>query len=288
MFARWASIGGAALVAAIPLGACGGDDAGRAASSARDVTTVGEAPSSSPSSPGDGLAAPGSPPGASPSASASPAPERRRYVVAAIGDSLTDPRSHGGKYLDVLRERCPESRFESYGVGGNMVNMMRRRFLRDVFGEGADGGPPGAAAVGVGPERPAWTHVIVLGGLGDVLSNVTAGRTARAVQRDLAWMVAESRARGARAIVLTLPPWSGFRDYDGARAQMARDVNGWITAEAAEGRIDGTLDTRPVLSCGDPERLCDDKAFPDRLHWSEAGQRAVGEALHRALFADCR
>lgn len=261
---------------------CGGDDAGRPASPGLEPEVVAPPAASSPS-----IA------DAPPSASARPSPtaiepERRRYVVAAIGDSLTDPRSHGGKYLDVLRERCPESRFESYGVGGNMVNMMRRRFLRDVFGEGDDGGARGAAAVGASAERPAWTHVIVLGGLGDVLSNVTAGRTAGAVQRDIAWMVAESRARGARAIVLTLPPWSGFRDYDGARAQMARDVNAWISAEADAGRIDGTLDTRRVLACGDPERLCDPFAFPDRLHWSEKGQWTLGEALHRALFADCR
>ena len=275
-----------ALLAAGVLG-CGGDDAGRPASPGleQEVPAPPAPPASSPAP--VAAAAPPASVSDRTSAGATP-PERRRYVVAAIGDSLTDPRSHGGKYLDVLRERCPDSRFESYGVGGNMVNMMRRRFLRDVFGEGTDGGARGAAAVGASAERPAWTHVIVLGGLGDVLSNVTAGRTAGAVQRDIAWMVTETRARGARAFVLTLPPWSGFRDYDGARAVMARDVNAWIAAEAREGRIDGTLDTRSVLSCGDPERLCDGMAFPDRLHWSEAGQHAVGEALHRALFADCR
>ncbi len=222
------------------------------------------------------------------SAAAAPgAPARRRYALAAIGDSFTDPRSHGGIYLKVLAERCPRSRFESFGVGGNMVNMMQRRFLRDVFGEGDEGGAPGAAAVGAGPDRPVWTHVVVLGGLGDALSNITAKRTAGAVQRDLGWMIAESRRRGAAAIVLSLPPWAGFRDYDGARAQMARDINAWIAAEARAGRIDATFDTRSALSCGNVERLCDTFASPDRLHWNEAGQRAVGEALHRALFADC-
>jgi lysophospholipase L1-like esterase len=207
-----------------------------------------------------------------PAPTPAPAPARTRYVLAAIGDSFTDPRSHGGIYLKVLAEKCPKSRFESFGVGGNMVNMMRRRFLRDVYGD---------------TEEPRWTHVLVLGGLGDALSNITAKRTAGAVQRDLAWMVAESRKRGARAIVLSLPPWAGFRDYDGARAQMARDVNAWISAEAAAGNIDATFDTRPVLSCGNVERLCDKFASPDRLHWNEAGQRAVGEALHQALFSDC-
>src|SRR5210317_450497 len=56
---------------------------------------------------------------ASASASAKPRP-KRRYVVAAMGDSLTDPRSFGGKYLKLLRKRCPKSRFDSYGVGGQI------------------------------------------------------------------------------------------------------------------------------------------------------------------------
>src|SRR5690242_18840652 len=41
-------------------------------------------------------------------ASASAPVARRTYVVAAIGDSLTDLRSHGGGYLTILQERCPE------------------------------------------------------------------------------------------------------------------------------------------------------------------------------------
>ncbi len=203
---------------------------------------------------------------------------QKRYVVAAIGDSLTDPRSHGGGYLEVLRQRCPESRFESYGVGGNMANMMRRRFLRDVFGEDPPGGRSSA--------RPAWTHVIILGGLGDVISNLTAKRSAASIQRDIGWMVEETHRRGARALVMTLPPWAGASQYDGVRAQIARDVNGWILGETGKS-IDASFDTRPILSCGRPERLCDGLAAPDGLHWSRAGQTKLGEALAAGPFADC-
>src|SRR5687768_13146034 len=83
----------------------------------------------------------------------------RSYTVAAIGDSLTDPRSGGGKYLDHLRSRCPKSRFDAYGKGGDMVNQMRSRFAKDVFGEGA---PPDAAP------KPPYSHVIVFGGVNDL------------------------------------------------------------------------------------------------------------------------
>src|SRR5689334_11700715 len=51
-------------------------------------------------------------------------PARHTYVVAAMGDSLTDPKSNGGLYLKYLAARCPESRFDSYGKGGEMVNQM--------------------------------------------------------------------------------------------------------------------------------------------------------------------
>jgi hypothetical protein len=63
---------------------------------------------------------------------ASPSP----VVVAAMGDSLSDPRVGGGKYLDVLPKRCPRVRFDSYGKGGEMVNQMRHRFTDDIFGPG--------------------------------------------------------------------------------------------------------------------------------------------------------
>src|SRR5689334_6399652 len=74
-------------------------------------------------------------------------PPKQPVSVAAIGDSLTDARSNGGKFLDLLRERCPRSRFDNYGKGGQMVNQMRRRFAGDLFG----------------PGRPSYTHVIVFG-----------------------------------------------------------------------------------------------------------------------------
>ncbi|HEY6459787.1 MAG TPA: hypothetical protein VIY73_06535, partial [Polyangiaceae bacterium] len=92
------------------------------------------------------------PPTAAPTTTAAaPAPVApgTPVVVAAMGDSLSDPRVGGGKYLDRLRARCPRSRFDSYGKGGEMVNQMRRRFEREVFA----------------PGNPAYTHVIVFGGV---------------------------------------------------------------------------------------------------------------------------
>ena len=71
-------------------------------------------------------------------------PRRRTaYVVAAIGDSLTDPRVNGGLYLRYLCQALPrKSGFDSYGKGGEMVNQMRRRFAADVLGVPPDPSKP--------------------------------------------------------------------------------------------------------------------------------------------------
>lgn len=225
-----------------------------------------------------------------------------------MGDSLTDPKSHGGIYLEVLKERCPKSTFVSFGVGGNMVNMMRKRFLRDVYGEvQADAAAPStntnapsapsatssvAAPAPSANATPKWTDVILLGGLGDILSNETAGRNARLINGDLRLMAELARARGARVIAMTLPPWGGFKGYDGARAAITREVNAWIRAsgpkEKEKGDVfDAVFEPGPSLTCGDPDKLCPELAFKDRLHWSEAGQRAVGAALYEAQFRGC-
>jgi lysophospholipase L1-like esterase len=221
-----------------------------------------------------------SPPTAAPSQAGAPK-KTRPYVVAAMGDSLTDPRSHGGKYLDVLRERCPKSRFDSYGVGGNMVNQMRKRFLRDVFGESG-------AERARDASKPSYTHLLMLGGINDICSDETAKRTNDKIKTDLSWMYAAARERGVNVVAMTLPPWAGFtRYYNPRRARSTFDMNDWIRACGPSGEVDAVFDVFPLLSCGDREHLCDAYGWSDKVHWSKAGHQVVGKALHSAIFADC-
>lgn len=210
---------------------------------------------------------------AEPDAKAPPA-AKRVYVVAALGDSLSDPKSQGAKYLEPLREKCPQSRFDAYGVGGNMTNMMRRRFARDVLGEGGDG------------TKPSYTHLVVLGGIGDILSNETAKRSTRTITADLAAIFAMAKAKGIAVVALTLPPWGGFKGYDGARHQMTLDVNTWLRGGPPD--VDVVVDIHALLSCGDANKLCREYAWPDQLHWGKKGHAVVGAALARLAFADCR
>lgn len=200
--------------------------------------------------------------------------EGTRYVVAAVGDSLTDARG-GGKYLAYLAKRCPESRFDNYGRGADMVNQMRRRFAREVFG----------------PSKPKYTHVIVFGGVNDLYSDLTAKRTPEKIGKDLTIMYEMARERGAKVVALTVAPWGGFRRYYNARrGATTLEVNLWMIQQQVEGKIDYVVDAYGLLSCGDPEKLCPDfvPPFNDGLHFNAKGHEKLGQAIHDQVFSDCR
>ncbi len=208
-------------------------------------------------------------------APAPPSPPLRRLSVAAIGDSLTDARSGGGGYLAYLKGHCPESRFDNFGVGGDMLSQMRRRFERDVFG----------------PGHPEYTDLIVFGGVNDLYSDRSAGRVPKNISADLAWMYAEARRRGLRVTAISVAPWGGFERYHNARRQAATlELNQWIAQRRAAGTIDHVVDAYALLSCGVPQRLCPAVARPfrDGLHFGPLGHEKLGRALLEGAFTGCR
>ena len=247
-------------------------------------TAAPSVPASSPS--GSPSAAPTSAPAPTPTVVSSGAPVappisvasgKRTYVVAAIGDSLTDAKSHGGGYLDHLRKKCPKSRFDNYGKGGEMVNQMRKRFARDVLGEGAT-------------DKPAYTHVIVFGGVNDLYSDETAGRTPEKIEGDLLRMYKAAQGKGMKVIALTVSPWGGFSKYfTPHRSKTTGDVNKWITAQVAAKSVDFVIDAYAMLSCGDAEKLCPKVAepFKDGLHFGKEGHEILGKALYSKVFSSC-
>jgi len=235
-----------------------------------------DAGSSAAPEPADGAPAHAQQP--APENAAASARPKRRYVVAAMGDSLTDAKSHGGKYLDVLRQHCPKSLFDNYGVGGQMVNQMRRRFAHDILGEHPDPDHP----------KPKYTHVIVLGGINDICSDETAKRTNRKIKTDLEAMYRAAKAKGIKVIAITMPPWGGFKRYFNPRRDLStREVNEWIRSKAKDGTVDAVFDVYPLMSCGTPEELCERYSWPDHVHWNADGHKVAGEALYQALFTDC-
>jgi lysophospholipase L1-like esterase len=267
------------LLAALLLGACHSEPppvAREAASGSAARPLEPPAPAAPPSAPvllylesdAAALEAPAAPT-ASDSAP-SLAPPRRPCRVAALGDSLTDYRSGGGGYLRWLEQRCPESEFVNYGKGGDMVNQMRRRFEAEIAAA-----PPGR-----------FTHLIVFGGVNDLYSDETAGRSNAKIQRDLAAIYERAHARGLRVVAITVAPWGGFsRWYTPRRGAATDELNAWIKA----GPADAVVDAHALLSCGDRERLCAEYAAPfkDGLHFGKKGQELLGEALYRAEFERC-
>jgi lysophospholipase L1-like esterase len=202
-----------------------------------------------------------------------PVPQRS-YAVAALGDSLTDFRSHGGGYLRSLRERCPESRFDSYGKGGDMVNQMRRRMATDLF----DHAPV------------AYTHLIVFGGVNDLYSDLTAGRTVKKIAADLTKIYAAGHQHGMKIVAMTVAPWGGFKlFFTEARGETTRELNRWIIAQRGAG-ADFVVDTYPLLSCGDPQTLCElfFEPFHDGLHFGPPAHQKLADALFETVFSDCR
>jgi lysophospholipase L1-like esterase len=219
-------------------------------------------------------------PAAAPAASSSaaaPAAKKQKVTVAAIGDSLTDAKSNGGGYLDYLKKKCPKSRFDNYGKGGQMVNQMRKRFAQDVLGEGAS-------------DKPAYTHVIVFGGVNDLYSDDTAGRTPEKIEGDLLRMYKAAKGKGMRVVALTVAPWGGFTKYfTEHRSKTTREVNKWISAQPAAKTADYVVDAFSLLSCGDADKLCAKLTAPfkDGLHFGSGGHEVLGKALFEKVFSDC-
>jgi lysophospholipase L1-like esterase len=202
-----------------------------------------------------------------------PVPAARRYSIAAIGDSLTDPRSHGGGYLHYLKTRCPTLEIDNFGKGAAMVNQMRRKFDTDVA---------------LSPKR--YTHLIVFGGVNDLYSDLTAFRTPAKIGADLGHMYAWGKAHDVKVVALTVAPWGGFKRYfNPSRGEATRTLNAWIREQPRLGHVDHVVDAYALLSCGDPESLCERffKPFNDGLHFGPEGQELLGQALFREAFSDC-
>jgi lysophospholipase L1-like esterase len=194
------------------------------------------------------------------------------YRVAFMGDSLTDAKAHGGKFITYLRERCPLSRFDNFGKGADMVNQMRARFRQQITASGN------------------YTHVVIFGGVNDLYSDLTAKRTNARIQADLTQMYTFSGELGARVVALTVAPWGGFKRYFNARrGENTLQLNAWIQSQRG-GLVQEVVDAHALLRCGDAHLLCPEFAVPfkDGIHFGPKGHETLGRALHQQVFSDCR
>ena len=198
---------------------------------------------------------------------------QRPCRIAVLGDSLTDPKSGGGGYLTVLQRQCPTCAIDNFGKGASMVVQMRRRFEKVVE-----------------PVLDRYSHLIVFGGVNDVYSDETAGRTPDKIERDLAQIYERAHAGGTRVVAINVSPWGGFKRYFNKRRGAATlMVNAWLEQQQQEGNVDYLVDAYAVLSCGIPDRLCPHFEWPfkDGIHFGPSGHEVLGRQLVSAAFSTC-
>ena len=194
--------------------------------------------------------------------------------ILVLGDSLSDPQAGGGGYLRPLLAHCPGARIDNLARGGFMLNQMRRRF----------------AAEGMPLLSQGVTHLLVFGGVNDLYSDESAGRSFEKISRDLQHLYSAARERGVAVIAVTVAPWGGFsRYFTPRRAEATRRLNAWIAEQRPTGLVTRVVDAYSLLACGDPERLCPEYEARSRdgLHFGKLGHERLGHALVEA-FGPCR
>ena len=194
--------------------------------------------------------------------------------MLVLGDSLTDEKVGGGGFVRILRERCSHVSFDNRAKGGFMVNQIRKRLETEVL-----------------PENNRYSHAIVFGGVNDLYSDQTANRTLTRIEADLTRIYADLETRGIDVIAITVTPWGGFkRWFTPDRGKNTLTLNGWIQTQASAGNLATAVDAYPLLSCGDPERLCPELALPhkDGLHFGRLGHQKLAEALLQGPFKTCQ
>lgn len=203
---------------------------------------------------------------------------RQGRTVAAFGDSITDGSSatlnSNQRWPDLLAQRLAPYRIGAInaGISGNQLlqdgmgaNALAR-FERDVLSQ------PGVEAA------------IVLIGINDIGSPQN-GKTPTHSELIAGYrqLIAQAHSRGVRIFGATIGPFEGALEefvsgyYTPEKEQIRSLVNEWIRNS---GEFDGVVDFD--LALRDPQhptRLLAAYDSGDRLHPSDAGYRAMAEAV---------
>jgi lysophospholipase L1-like esterase len=209
---------------------------------------------------------------------------RATGAVVAIGNSITDgagsTRDSNARWPDRLARRllattAAPTAVVNAGIGGNRVlspttgPSALARFDRDVL------------------MQPGVTHVIVMEGINDILrgTNTPDPRDEIAAEELIAGLrqlADRAHERGLVVIGGTLTPIGGLARGGPAAQAKVDAVNAWIRTS---GVFDGVIDF--YKAAGDPAQP--DRFLPaydsgDHLHPSDAGYRAMADAIDLRLF----
>ena len=212
-------------------------------------------------------------------------------AIVAFGDSITDgARSTpdtNNRWPDHLAKRLLAQGIKmgvlNAGIGGNRV-----------LGEAPVPIGLDIRAVGAGINAlarfehhvlslPGATHVIVLEGINDIgvaRDNPTpSGADLIAAHRQL---VEQAHARGVKIIGATLTPFWGAANYTEAGEAKRQALNEWIrNGKGYDGVVDFDKATRDPA---DPKKFLERYDSCDYLHPSDAGYKAMADAIDLSLF----
>jgi lysophospholipase L1-like esterase len=202
---------------------------------------------------------------------------RATGTIVAIGNSITDgyaaTADSNRRWPDVLARRLlssgePPKAVVNAGISGNRIltfgagPSLLSRFDRDVL------------------MQPGVTHVIILEGINDISRSNVDTVTADDIISGLRQVVDRAHERGLVVYGATLTPFERARPENEPKRQA---VNQWIrTSRVFDGVIDFDAVTRDPSQ---PNRLLPAYDSGDHLHPSDAGYRAMGEAIDLRLFA---
>ena len=211
------------------------------------------------------------------------APDARGAIVT-FGDSITDGAAStpdtNSRWPDVLARRLlasPAPRklgILNAGIGGNRV------LSEGTYGSGINA----IARFDIDAlSHPGVTHVIVMEGINDI-GNARQNPTPTAQDLIAAHkqLITRARARGVKIIGATLTPFWGAAYYTEIGEAKRHALNEWIrTSKSYDGVIDFDRATRDPA---DPKKLLAAYDSCDHLHPSDAGYKAMAEAVDLTLF----
>ncbi len=202
-------------------------------------------------------------------------------ALVAMGDSITDGVGSGldtdTRWSDALSDRLAR-RGGAATMAVLNAGISRNELLAD---RGQVGGESPLVRVRREvAELPGTTDVVLHIGTNDI----AAGRDEREIVDGLVRFSGLVRAAGKRVFLTTITP-SDAGPHGTPRADAVRDeVNRWVREEGEE-HADGVFDfAAAVADPARPTRLLDRYDAGDGLHLSEAGYRALADAVDVSLL----
>ena len=200
-------------------------------------------------------------------------------VIVTFGNSITDgagsTRDANRRWPNVLAQRLlssaePPKGVANAGIGGNRVLSFGAgpsalaRFDRDVL------------------MTPGVTHIILLEAINDIGASARDGTTADDLIQGYRQLIDRAHDRGLVIIGATLTP-NGPRNTVTPELEAKRvAVNAFIRAP---GNFDAVIDFDAVTrDPAHPAQFLPAYDSGDHLHPSDAGYKAMGEAIDLALF----